>query len=201
MKIKSPTLILSAIAIASLGIGGVAAQATTITGTVSFSGTATMNTASFLTATKFVSFQDVFVGAPSSLFGDYTTTSGAAVTMTPFTWNPVGASTPLSPLWTFLSGGKTYSFDLSVLHEDFASSTGLLLSGLGTAHITGETDTSGLWNFSSQTFGESTFTFSSTTQVPPPSPSSSVSDGGSTAMLLGAAFCGLALVQKKLKKV
>jgi len=190
-------LSLAAMAIASIGLGALAppANATPITGTVSFSGTATANNANLTLATSFTLFQDVFVGAPSAVFGDYAGTSGAAVTMTPFTFNPANASTPIDPLWSFVSGGKTYSFDLSVLHEDFASATGLLLSGVGTAQITGETDTTGLWNFSAQTFGVSTFTFSSTAQVVP------VTDGANTAMLLGATFCGLFLLQKKQRKV
>jgi VPDSG-CTERM motif len=191
---------LSAIAIASLGLSGMVAQAieTSISGTVSFSGTATTDSANLATATQFTSFQDVFVGAPSALLGDYAGTSGAAVTMKPFTFNPAGASTPVTPLWTFVSGGKTYSFDLSVVHEDFASPTGILLSGMGTAHITGELDTTGQWDFSGQTLGVDTFTFSSTTQVP--TPTTSVPDGGSTALLLGASFCGIALLQRKMVK-
>jgi hypothetical protein len=156
-----------------------------------------MDGTSFLTATKFISFQDVDVGAASALSGSYAGTSGAAVTMTPFTWNPPTASTPINPLWTFVSGGDTYSFDLSALHLDFASPTGLFLSGLGTAHITGPgltyQDTSGHWDFSSQTLGLATFTFSSTTTVP------NVPDGGSTALLLGGSLLGLCAVGRKLK--
>jgi hypothetical protein len=171
---------------------------TPISGTLSFAGSATTDTGNFLTATRFVRFDDVSVGVPSSLFGDYVGTAGANVTVTPFIWNPPGASTPINPLWTFMSGGNTYSFDLSMLHTDFASPTGLLLSGLGTARITGpgveKIATSGYWNLSAQTFGVSTFTFSSTTQVP-----TNVVDGGSTAMLLGLALCAFGLVQRKLK--
>jgi len=106
-----------------------------ISGAISFSGTSTIDGTSFVTATRFTEFESVFVGAPSALSGDYVGTSGAAVIMTPFTWSPSTASTPINPLWTFISGGNTYSFDLSVLHEDFASPTGLLLSGLGTAAV------------------------------------------------------------------
>jgi len=99
-----------------LAISGFALSAeaipTAISGNLSFSGTTTIDSTSFVTATKFLSFQDVVVGAPSSLSGDYAGTSGAAVTMTPFTWSPPTASTPLDPLWTFVSGGVTYSFDL-----------------------------------------------------------------------------------------
>ena len=190
LSLKAASLILAVAGFASNS------QAIPITGALSFSGTATMDGTSFLTATKFISFQDVDVGALSSLSGSYTGTSGATVTMTPFTWNPPTASTPINPLWTFISGGDTYSFDLRALHLDFASTTGLLLSGLGTAHITGPglnyQDTSGYWDFSSQTLGLATFTFSSTT-----TDTSSVPDGGSTALLLGGSLIGLCAVGRK----
>jgi hypothetical protein len=169
---------------------------TPISGNISLSGTVSMDGTSFVTATKFTSFENVFVGAPSALDGDYIGTSGATVTVTPFTWSPPTASTPVSPLWTFMSGLNTYSFDLNVLHMDYASPTGLLLSGLGTAHITGpgleKLDTTGHWDFSAQTLGLSTFTFSSTTTVP-----TSVPDGGSTVAMLGATMLGLGWMKRK----
>jgi len=197
MKKNIPSPIITSLVLAVAGFA-VNAEAipTAISGNLSFSGTTTINSGSFVTATKFLSFQDVFVGAASSLSGDYAGTSGAAVTVTPFTWSPPTASTPLDPLWTFVFGGDTYSFDLNVLHLDYASPTGLLLSGLGTAIITGpgidKIDTSGTWDFSAQTLGQSSFTFSATTDVP-----ASVSDGGSTVFLLGASMFGLAIFNRK----
>ena len=168
-----------------------------ISGDISFSGTATIDSTSFVTATRFTAFQDIFVGAPSALSGDYTGTSGAAVTVTPFIWAPSTASTPINPLWTFVSGGNTYSFDLSVLHVDYASPTGLLLSGLGTAHITGPgvdaLDTTGSWNFSAQTLGTASFTFSSSTTAA----AQAVPDGGSSVAMLGGAFLGLGWLKRK----
>lgn len=171
-----------------------------ITGSLSFSGTTTINGTSFVTATAFTSFQNVTVGAPSALSGNYVGTSGSAVTMTPFIWSPPTASTPVNPLWTFVSGGDTYSFDLNVLHVDYASTTGLLLSGLGTAFITGPGSdflaTTGTWNLSSQTLGQSSFTFSSTTTAP-----NSVPDGGTTATMLGGSLIGLAFIGRKQKQI
>ena len=195
-KVLTPT-----IAGVFLALGGLAlsmqAIPIPIAGTISFSGTSTIDGTSFITATRFTLFQDVFVGAESALSGDYVGTHGAAVTMTPFIWAPLAASTPINPLWSFASGGLTYSFDLSVLHQDYASTTGLLLSGFGSAHITGpdvdRLDTQGRWDFSAQTLGVSTFTFSSTTTVP----TTSVPDGGSTVAMLGAALCGLAFMNRK----
>lgn len=188
-----------------LAISGFALQSqavpTSITGNVSFSGTTTMDGSSFVNSTAFTSFTGVTVGSPSAQSGDYIGTSGAAVTMTPFTWSPPTTSTPINPLWTFVSGGDTYSFDLSVLHVDYTSPTGLLLSGLGTAYITGpgmdKLATTGIWDFSAQTEGQSSFTFSSTTTIP----AASVPDGGSTAAMMGASLVGLTLVRRKQKLI
>jgi uncharacterized membrane protein len=195
MKTKSLPIKSMSIVLALAGFAlNTQAIPSSIAGSISFSGTTTMDTTSFMTATKFVSFQTVTVGAESALSGNYVGTSGAAVTVTPFTWSPPTASTPINPLWTFVSGGLTYSFDLSVLHMDFASPTGILLSGTGTAHITGFTDTVGHWDFSAQSLNLATFTFSSTTTVP-----STVPDGGTTAITLGASFLGMCLVGFKTK--
>jgi hypothetical protein len=201
MKINHPFPKIACMMLAASGIA-LTLQATPITGNISFSGTTTIDSANFLTATRFTSFQDVTVGAPSSLSGAYTGTTAAAVTMTPFIWAPPMASTPIHPLWSFVSGGDTYSFDLSLLSVNYISGTGLLLSGTGTAHITGPgldyQDETGTWDFSAQTLNLSSFTFSTTTTVPPgPVPAA---DGGSTAALLGAACLGLGLAGRFLGK-
>lgn len=158
-----------------------------------------MNGSSFVTATAFTGFEDVTVGGPSSLSGAYAGTSGSVVTVTPFTWSPPTASTPINPLWTFAYDGDTYSFDLTVLHVDYTSPTDLLLSGLGTAIITGPgtayLPTTGSWNFSSQSQGQTSFTYSSTTTVP----GSSVPDGGSTVAMLGTAMIGLVILRRRQK--
>lgn len=191
-----PKIITTILAVTGLALS-LQAVPTPISGNLSMSGTVTMDGTSFVTATRFTAFQDIFVGGSSALSGDYIGTSGAAVTVTPYTWSPTTASTPINPLWTFVSGGNTYSFDLSVLHRDFASPTGLLLSGIGTAHITGpgveKLATTGYWDFSAQTLGLSTFTYSSTTRVPIPA----VPDGGSSVAMLGAAFLGLGFLKRK----
>ena len=195
-NITSPKITSIILAISGLALSAQAIS-TPISGNISFSGTTTIDSTSCVTATRFLSFQNVVVGAPSALSGDYVGTSGAAVTVTPFIWSPPTASTPLNPLWTFVSGGNTYSFDLSILHVDYASPTGLLLSGLGTALITGpgmeKLNTTGTWDFSSQTLGQTSFTFSSTTTVP----SAAVPDGGSTVAMLGASLLGLSIMKRK----
>ena len=202
MKNKSNTSqIITSVILAISGFA-LSAQAVPIpvSGNISLSGTVTMDGTSFVSSTKFTAFQNVTVGAPSALSGSYVGTSGSAVTVTPFTWSPPTASTPINPLWSFVYNGDIYSFNLSVLHEDYASPTGLLLSGLGTAFITGPgvnyLATAGIWDFSAQTEGQSTFTFSSTTVVP----ASSVPDGGSTAAMMGASLIGLGILGRKQKQ-
>ena len=201
MKIIPVPQLLGSVILAISGFA-LSAQAVSIpiAGNISLSGTITMNGSSFVTATAFTSFQDVTVGGGSAVSGAYTGTSGSTVTVTPFTFSPPTASTPLNPLWTFIYNGDTYSFDLSVLHEDYASPTGILLSGLGTALITGPgtqyLPTSGTWNFSSQSQGLTTFTFSSTTIVP----AQTIPDGGATVAMLGASMIGLVMLKRKPKQ-
>jgi hypothetical protein len=171
----------------------------TIEGVISFSGSATTDTTSLSTSTRFLSFREVTVGTPATTSGDYLGTWGSEVTMTPFTWDPVGASIPINPLWTFVSGGNTYSFNLNTMNVDYNSPTALFLSGFGIASITGpgmeKLDTPGLWNFSGQTLGDSSFTFSSSNLVPTPS---RVPDGGSTVAMLGLGLLGFGLLKRKI---
>jgi hypothetical protein len=194
--LSSPKTLAVFLAVTGLALS-VQAIPTPISGSISFSGTSTIDGTSFVSATRFSLFENVFVGAPSALSGDYVGTSGVPVTMTPFIWDPPTASTPINPLWMFVSGGNTYSFDLSALHKDFASPNSLLLSGNGTAYITAvgleKLATTGLWNFSAQTLGLSTFTFSSTTTIP----AQSVPEGGSTVALLGISLLGLAWMGRR----
>lgn len=195
-RVLSPSLALALMAIGAFTLS-VQAVPTSIVGDISFHGSAVMNGTSFTTATAFTSFTEVTVGSAATATGDYAGTQDANVTMTAFSWAP--ASTPLLPLWTFTSLGKTYSFDLTSMHLDFASSTGLLLSGLGVAHITGanseKIDTEGYWDFSAQTLNSATFTFSASNKVPVPR--TSVPDGGTTVALLGGSVFGLAFLRRK----
>ena len=169
---------------------------TPIDGTISFSGSAAIDGSSFLTATQFLSFQDVFVGSPASVSGDYLGTSGSDVTVSPFIWSPTTASTPVTDLWSFDNGGNTYSYDLNALQVDYVASDGMVLSGLGVAHITGpgldKQATAGSWNFSTQKQGLSTFTFSSSTTVPV-----GVPDGGATAAMLGGVLIGFRKIARR----
>lgn len=169
---------------------------TPIDGTISFAGSATIDATDFVTATQFTAFNAVTVGDPSGQTGDYIGTSGAPVTMSTFVWDPPTTSTPVLPLWTFMSGGNTYTFDMHILDVDAEAPDSILLSGFGTAFITGpgfdKLPTQGVWNFSAQTQGQATFTFSSTTSVP-----HSVPDGGATWAMLSSVLFGFGLLRRK----
>ncbi len=189
--------------IAAIAGSALIAQAvpTPIDGTISFSGSAETDGSSFLTATQFLSFQEVSVGSSLSVSGDYLGTSGADVTVQPFIWDPTTASTPVLDLWWFQYAGNTYSYDLIELQVDYVATDGMVLSGLGVAHITGpnieKQTTPGIWNFSAQKQGLSTFTFSSSTTVT--APPVGVPDGGSTAAMLGAVLLGLSTITRRNK--
>lgn len=199
MKTKSTlALAVGAVLLTALP-GSVQAVPTSIDGTISFSGSSSTDNSNLEVATKFLTFGTVTVGAADTLSGDYAGTAGAAVTFAPFTWNPVGASVPINPLWTFESGGNTYAFNLNSLSVDFDSPTALVLSGFGTASITGpgveKLETAGLWNLSGQTLGRKSFTFSASTEITPPT--RNVPDGGATVLLLGFSVLGFGILKRK----
>ena len=190
MKNKYKRLSVLGAAVIASGLLCQQVQAASITGSITISGVATLNSTSLATATAATAFPFSFVTLGS---GSYAATPGSLVTYFPFSWSP--ASTPVTPLWTFTSLGTTYSFDLSSLAIDTQNAAFLNLSGAGTAHVTGLTDTAGTWTFTATSTGTSVsamFGFvSSETSVP---------DGGLTVALLGFALVGVEGLRRKLRK-
>ncbi|MGA3144024.1 MAG: VPDSG-CTERM sorting domain-containing protein [Verrucomicrobiota bacterium] len=166
-------------------------QAIPIVGGISLSGNYTVNGGGDLNiATAFTSFSGVEV---TSMGGSYvgagiTATTPGSVTMNTFSFNPFPVL-GLSPLWT-TTVGTLASFDLfspiSILQP---GDNTLTLKGLGILYLAGYDPTPGTWVFTANQGGDS-FSFSSS--------NASVPDGGSTAMLLGAALSAVALLRKKL---
>ena len=173
-------------------------QAASITGGISLAGGPIgVNSGDLATGTAVTSFGVVHV---SNVNGDFTpAVAGTLVTTTTgFTFLPGLSPSPALNVWSFAVGGNTYSFDLGVINNVsqgvMANGTHFLnISGSGTLHITGFTDTPGSYIFTANSAAE-TFSFSSSNGAQPPS----VPDGGTTAILMGVALSGLALLRRKL---
>ena len=161
------------------------AQAVMITGGISMGGSFTTDTGDVNTANAFTSFPICFVVSTS---GDYASVPlFTSVTQNAFVFDPF--TPPVSPLWTFMSGGNTYSFDLLTLSIDQQGGDTLNLSGSGNLDITGFDTTFGTWVFTANQAG-GTFSFSSSNAAVP--------EGGSAVALLGLALFGVEILRRKL---
>lgn len=189
MKTTTSTL-LATLAVAFLGFAALSPQANAvmISGGISLGGAYTTDTGNINTANAFTSFAGVF---NASCSGDYagvpTGGSSPAITMNPFTFDPFGG--PVVPLWTFVSGGLTYSFDLTSASILFQGHNALILTGAGDLNMTGFDTTPGSWVFTANQGGGS-FSFSSS--------NASVPEGGSAVALLGLALVGIEMIRRKL---
>jgi hypothetical protein len=106
----------------------------------------------------------------------------------------VNPATGLTTLWSVLVGSTTYTFTSTSESQNLTSKTGLHL--LGTGIISDGTvadNTTGTWQLGFGVSGDS-FQWQSTAAPD----AANVPDGGSTAMLLGSAICGLCVFKKKL---
>lgn len=178
-----------------------AAKAVPINGESGFDGTIKITQAAGITKLDFGA-NGAAGGSASVNYGtfDYSTTPGATATFTDFSFAGTGASATIvggnvTPLWTFISGGLTYSFNLTGL--DFASFTtigslrSLSLSGTGTASISGGT--------LNPTFGTFVLTGTGKNVVFhffAENAADGVPDGGSTLLFLGAAFLGVEVLRR-----
>lgn len=169
------------------------AKADSITGGISLGGNYATNTGNINTATSFTSFSGVFI---TSVAGSYSSvpTGGSSPTVTQngFTFNPF--SGPVIPLWSFSSGGRMYSFDLTALTQRVQPGDDTLtLRGMGVLHITGSgpsyDDTVGSWVFTANQ-GGGTFSFSSS--------NSAIPEGGSALALLGLGLVAVEALRRKL---
>lgn len=154
------------------------AQAQPISGSISFTGGADVN-GSLSTATAYTGFFDagsitmpVVLG--SSQTGSYASVpTGTQVTFYPFTFLPF---TSPQTLWSFTTGGETYSFTATSL-SDIVHPGYLNLTGNGFASITGVTsytETAATWSYTDTGSGAGpAFNFGATiTATPEPSAAS-----------------------------
>lgn len=177
----------------------VAQQAQAVTGTISFSGTASATRQSASGKTTTVNFTNPWsTNAGNS--GDYSAVpSGVSTTMSSITFTGTGTGAVLSgpsaggvnPQWTFTFGGRTYSFNLGTLIDAVTTGTTISMAGEGTATISGPggTDTSAAsWSIDGT---GSKMTFSATIHT------TATPDGGSAVALLGIALAGVEAVRRK----
>lgn len=179
-------LVLCSLVVMLVGLTALNAAAVPINGDISFGGNVGFS------STEFTSFSGVTV---TTAVGDYSTvpTGGfsPAVTFNPFTFVPL--STP-TPLWTFVYGANTYSFDVATMILVNNDLDFKYVRGTGVANITGSSfdPTVGTWIMSASNTGTA-FSFQSTNGVhgvPEPT----------VLLLLGFGLVGLAGVRRKLKK-
>ena len=178
-----------ACAAATLGLAA-SVQAGSITGGISLAGNISFNTGNVNTATA-ATFS---AGQVTSVAGSYVgqgivmnTAGTVSFPNSPLVFSPFAAN---SPLWTTATTSGSASFDLTSLTQDLQPGDNTLtLKGTGTLHLTGFSDTAGNWILTANSLG-GTFSFSSSNGAIP--------DGGTTAILLGAALSGLALLRRKL---
>ena len=188
-------LIAAALVTLAVGVFSTPARANTITGGIGFSGVVDpiggpVPNGGFDTSTELDFLSASILNGTQE--GAYAGVSGATVvTFNNLVYDPfpVGGVTPL---WTFVSAGNTYSFDLTSLTVTERTATDLVLRGVGTLTISGGlyTPTTGAFSLSADTSNNVTFVFSSTV--------SAVPDSGATLALLGLGLLGLGYVRQRL---
>ncbi|HVU07913.1 MAG TPA: PEP-CTERM sorting domain-containing protein [Verrucomicrobiae bacterium] len=154
--------------IAGLIIAGltISAQAqSSIDGSISFSGGATLN-GPLESATAFTEIIAGINPFPGSETGDYATVpANTPIAFSTFAFN-TSPSTPI-PMWTFTVDSTVYSFEIDSLSVQTQNSSFLNIMGVGTAHIDGYTDTQGTFTITDSGLGGPVFTFGAGVNVVP----------------------------------
>jgi len=167
-------------------------QAVPITGSIDMGGSMTLDSSTVNTATEVLTWGNpspVQTGSASGSFGGII--PNTTVTMSPNWFFAPTPGTPLLALWSV--GGFTFNFTSDTV---FQGGGFLNINGLGTITSTtpGLDPTIFAWKFTANDPGVGnpavTFGFHASTITTP--------DGGTTAMLLGIALSGMALLKKKL---
>jgi hypothetical protein len=168
-------------------------QATAITGTIGFSGSAVLNSGTVEGATQVTTWGNTVVTTDS---GTFTTGASPAIVLntstvtfdlTPWIFNTTVAS-PGSDFWTV--GGFTFDLLSSSVFSDAGGFLNVNVNGTVSGNGYTLTDFVGTFQVADPDNGNSTFT----TRLS----FNSVPDGGTTMMLLGSALMGLGLIKRKL---
>ncbi len=194
MKNLTKTILaMLAIGFVSCALFSQQAQATAIQGNINFAGGVQFDTNSLATATRVVTWFDVFGNpgfsnvAPGGT-GDFAgIPAGTQATMAqPWIFNP---STPTPGLWS-VSG---FSFDLLTSNIVTQNAQFLTITGSGIVSGNGFDPTNMEWSFSSQSAGGTLgtiFSFSGNGVAVP--------DGGPAVALFGIALVGIEVLRRKL---
>jgi hypothetical protein len=195
MKLSKTILAVLATGALACGLFSQQAQATQISGDIQFAGEVQFDTNSLATATRVVTWFDVFHNAGFSSVtsgtGDFAGIApGTQAAMAqPWIFNP---STPTPGLWSV--GGFTFDLLSSTVVTQNAST--LVIEGTGIVSGNGFDPTAMDWSFTTQSSGgrtRTTFSFSGNGVAV------GVPDGGSAVALLGMALVGIELVRRKLR--
>jgi hypothetical protein len=192
--LKSRSAFAAAIACAAASTAPMAAQGQSISGTISFTGGANLNNP-IATATGYSSFFGPGVGnLPVVLGGSQTGTYGGIAALTPVTFTPFTFLPFTGPqlLWSFSTGGETYSFTATAL-TDLTQIGYLNLQGTGFASATGlvnYTDTAATWSYTDTGSGTSVSFGASITTTPEPSTISLLA-------VFGLAACAIHIARRK----
>ena len=169
-----------------------AIQANEITGSIGFGAMGVTIVGANLASASSFTVSDPFITTETGAYSGVPLTT--TIAFTGFTFNPPVAS--VTPLWMFVAGGLTYSFDATTDSSFFDSALDQWdIGGAGMAMVTGFTATPGTWNVNLSQSGAS-IVFDSTAAV---TPVTTTPDGGSTLLLLGGGFVALAGFARKKK--
>jgi hypothetical protein len=190
---KNKLTIIAAVAAVAMAFT-TAVQAAPITGTITMTGGAQVNSGSVSSATSVIGWNNTITTSASGSFTGIV--NGTAVSFySPWTFNSSGLP---AAFWTV--GGFSFNLTQSIASAPQALGGGLyslsvFIAGTVTSSNPAYSPTAFIGSFSIQdpgTPGAQGATFSSSISF------ASVPDSGTTALLLGSALSGLALIRRKL---